>query len=306
MKSSNHEIMKRYLTLFLLFPAMAAWAQQPLPEHVVEVDGPLANAIDAQVQTVQEGGRAEVLKMSNVLIYPFGMYQPVLSCTILRACIIELQQGEVVISLIAGDEARWLIEQTATGAMADVSLISIKPLDYNLTTNLIVSTNRRIYHITLDSPPQEKANADQNPLESYTRHMRFYYPEDRMAMMRENASLAQMRDGALPVATMPGAAHNYDYEWSVGDGFPWKPLAVFDDGQRVYIRLPAEAWSMERPTISVDRGTGEQVVDFLFRDGFYVIPMLFDRARLVLYGEKKNWRGKKKQLPLFVEISPVR
>ena len=164
--------------LWLLLPALHhALAQQPTEERIVDVSGPVQQAIDAQVRTYKDGGRPAVLRLSDALVYPFGLYQPVLTCTVLRACIIELEEGEVLISIIAGDDQRWLIEPTATGAGAATPLISVKPTGHNITTNLVLSTDRRVYHLTLDSPPRQgRRGSGLNPLDTYTRQVSFYYP----------------------------------------------------------------------------------------------------------------------------------
>ena len=88
-----------------------------------------------------------MLRQSDVLIYPFGVYQPVLTCTVLRACIIELQAGETLISLVAGDDQRWLIDHTVTGQGGNTPLVTVKPTDHDVTTNLVISTDRRVYHV---------------------------------------------------------------------------------------------------------------------------------------------------------------
>ena len=82
-----------FLAVFLFISSLAQ-AQQPAPERIVNVSGPVQPAIDQQISSFSTGGRADVLRQSDVLIYPYGIYQPVLTCTVLRACIVELQAGK--------------------------------------------------------------------------------------------------------------------------------------------------------------------------------------------------------------------
>ena len=172
--------MQRIILLTIaMFGSVLVHAQQPAPERIVNVSGSVQSAIDAQVSKFNTGGRADVLRQSDVLIYPYGVYQPVLTCTVLRACIIELQPGESLISIIAGDDQRWLIDHTATGAGAGTVIVSVKPIDHNITTNLIISTDRRVYHITLDSPPYTKPNDQYNPQRQYTRCLLYTSPSPR-------------------------------------------------------------------------------------------------------------------------------
>ena len=170
-----------------------------------------------------------------------------LSCTVLRACLVELQSGEVLISLITGDDQRWLIDHTATGAGGKTPLASVKPVDYNITTNLIISTDRRVYHITLDSPPRTARRQNYNPLGHYTRHIRFYYPNTQAWTSPPNLELS-----TNPGMTLESLPHRY--AWKRDKEFPWEPAVVLDDGERVYIRLPDEALAFEQPLLSFEKG----------------------------------------------------
>ncbi len=284
----------RSLSLALLASG-AARAQQPAPERVIEVSGPVEGAIASQVEAFEGGARPEVLRQSDVLLYPFGVYQPVLTCTVLRACIVELERGERLISLIAGDDQRWLIDHTATGPSAAVPLVSVKPTDHDITTNLIVSTDRRVYHITLDSPPRGGARNGYNPLGAYTRHIRFYYPADGIRRLAQ----AQQAEQARLFATE--ASYRYDYTWERRRGFPWAPLAVFDDGSRVFIRVPEAALSREAPVLLVRRGGKEEVVNYVVDRGFYVVSGLFEEARLLGAPARRGLFRRRRQQVLVVQ-----
>ena len=270
--------MQLRLMLAGLCCATTALAQQPEPARILDVNEPVQSAIDAQVKVLKEGGRPEVLRLSDVLIYPYGIYQPVLTCTVLRACIVELEPGEQLISMIAGDDQRWLIDPTATGSGGATPLISVKPTDYNTTTNLVLSTDRRVYHLTLDSPPKGKKRSGFNPLGHYTRHIKFYYHESGV---REVAADAWWQGSDQVGPGLRLQTLNYAYEWRKEKEFPWEPLAVFDDGERVYIKPPA-AVEDHQPLLIVGRRGDERVVNYTFRDSYYVVEGRFAYARLVV------------------------
>jgi len=275
--------------VILLCHCMTASAQQPVQERVIQVSGPVQTAIDAQVTSYQDSGRADVLQQSDVLIYPYGIYQPVLSCTVLRACIIELQPGESLISLIAGDDQRWLIDHTATGAYAETAIVSVKPIEHNITTNLIISTDRRVYHVTLDSPPYKRSGNRYNPQHQYTRHIRFYYPNEHTF-----PSLS-LKDQPEPVDELSLQALNHHYTWRAEKGFPWTPTAVFDDGERVYIQIPASAYVEHQPLLSIGRRGAERVADYVVRDGYFIVDGLFEEARLITGGVARKGLFRKKR-----------
>ncbi len=284
--------------------SLVAAAQQPATETIVDASEPVQQAIDAQMQRFKDGGRPEVLRLSDMLIYPFGIYQPVLTCTVLRACIVELEGGEELISMIAGDDRRWLIDPTATGQGANTPLVSVKPTGYDLTTNLVLSTNRRVYHLTLDSPPKGKGRDGFNPLNQYTRHIRYYYPADGVRTLDPSNS-AREHD-VLMTDTGLGDL-NYRYQWRRDKDFPWEPLAVFDDGARVYIKVPAMALSQDQPLLSVGAKGSERIVNYVFRHGFYVVDGLFDYARLVVSrSAPKQLFKKARQVQRSLHIFPDR
>lgn len=284
-----NSVKKSILLAVFLFGGNLAKAQQPSPERIVNISGPVQSAIDQQISSFNAGGRAEVLRQSDVLIYPHGIYQPVLTCTVLRACIVELQAGEGLISLIAGDDQRWLIDHTATGTGAATALVSVKPIDYNITTNLIISTDRRVYHITLDSPPYATQKNEYNPQNQYTRHIRFYYPAEHKFA---SVSVGEQED---PLSGLSLEQLNHQYTWRAEKGFPWVPVAVFDDGKRVYIRIPSRAYEEDQPLLSIGVRGSERVTDYVVRDGYFIVDGIFEQARLITGGiARKGIFGRKR------------
>jgi len=266
--------------LLLLFPARVGIAQTPPPEQIVTADMDVQKAIDEQLRTIAEGGRPEVLKTSNSLIYPYGIYQHVLSCTILRICIIELEPGEVIYAMGAGDHTRWRSDHGQTGVNGNTSYLTVVPTDNNLTTNLVISTDRRIYHLTLDSPPRRGRGTPKNPLDEYTRHIRFYYPTATIHV----SSPAPEPEGQKVGQSIEDL--NYNYSWRIENDFPWEPLAVFDDGSRVYVRVHDTVTS--GGVLLLGSASDARSGSYIMEDGFLIIDRLFDEARIVLPGPTRR------------------
>ena len=260
--------------LAVLAVPLLAQAQQPPTERIINVETPLQQAIDEQMRIHREGGRPEVLRTSNALIYPFGVYQPTLTCTVLRICIIELEPGELLQSMGTGDNVRWNIDHAITGPQGNTVYISVVPTDFDLTTNLVISTDRRMYHITLDSPPRKEGPDNLNPLEQYTRSVKFYYPE---ALRVVGQVPPADQDVGLKLEEL-----NYRYSWRADKKFPWEPLAVFDDGMRVFIRVPPEAEGSGVLMLGTDRDS--RVGNYIVRNGYYIVEQVFDQARIILPG----------------------
>jgi len=273
--------MKFFALITLLIPCKI-YAQTPPPELIVAPETPLQQAIDQQLQVYADGGRPEVLKTSNAIIYPHGVYQPVLTCTILRICVIELEPGETLYSLGAGDHVRWNIDHGTTGPNGNTIYVTVVPTDYDITTNLIISTDRRMYHMTLDSPPKKRGVDSLNPMEAYTRHVKFYYPGEHKVIRQPEVETQSPAVGA-DLDDL-----NYRYSWRIENDFPWEPLAVFDDGNRVYLRIPDAVESAG--ILLIGRESESRAGSFILREGFLIIENLFDEARIVLPGPQKRKR----------------
>ena len=73
-----------------------------------------------------------------------------------RVTDITLQEGEELVSVSAGDTVRWIVGDTtsASGAAQRVHVL-VKPIRPSLKTNLVITTNRRIYLLELTATPSD-------------------------------------------------------------------------------------------------------------------------------------------------------
>jgi type IV secretion system protein VirB9 len=231
--------------------------------------------ITTATREYQVSGVARTVVQGNFLTFPYGHAQPTLTCTVLRACVIELAPGEIVLSRISGDTERWEIRPAPAGADGRTVLIVVKPRDCDITTNLVLATDRRLYDLTLDAPPCRGRST--NPQQPYVRHVRFYYPDETIAQWAKPPEPA-------PVRVAPDVLSlNFGYRVKKDRQFRWAPAQVFDDGARVYIKLPEEARHAEAPVLFLLEADGSKVlVNYSVVGGdTYVTDRLFDRAVLV-------------------------
>lgn len=240
-----------------------------------------SDAIDAATREFRSTGVARVVAAGNFVSFPYGHSQPTVTCARLRACIIELQPGEIVLSRIAGDLERWEIAPAPAGPDGRTTLVVVKPKDCDLTTNLVLATDRRIYDLTLDSPPCRTVAANAraatgsatNPQDPYVRHVRFYYPDE---------TIAQWAKPVAPRVEADVAQLNFGYDVKRDKQFPWQPSQVFDDGAHVYIKLPDAAKHAEAPVLFVVAGDGSRtLLNYSVVGDTYVTDRLFDHAVLV-------------------------
>jgi P-type conjugative transfer protein TrbG len=272
-------------------PAVRVAAQQPPSAVPAGSAGPLLTGrrapgdtsaprddrdpIAAATREYHASGVARTVMQGNFVTFPYGHAQPTLTCTVLRACVIELEPGEIVLSRISGDTERWEIAPAPAGPDGRTLLIVVKPRDCDITTNLVLATDRRLYDLTLDAPPCKSRST--NPQHPYARHVRFYYPDAMLARWALPATPSPARVGPDVLAL------NFGYRVKKDRQFPWAPAQVFDDGARVYIKLPAEARHAEAPVLFVVESDGSRIlINYSVVGGdTYVTDRLFERAVLV-------------------------
>ena len=244
--------------------------------------------VEREARAVAAGREPAVLEHGDFVEVPYGHQVPVVRCAPLRVCLIELEEGELVLNTVTGDAARWILDRAAAGPRGATTVIVAKPTACNLTTNLAITTNRRIYQITLDSRPC-RGERGENPHEPYTRLLRFYYPDELVrswasAEEAKRAAAAEEARAVTPLAGgLPLAALNFNYRWTRRGKFPWTPAAVFDDRVHTYIRLPGSGVGQEAPVLFlIDREGATALLNYAVRGQFYVTDRVIDRAALVL------------------------
>jgi P-type conjugative transfer protein TrbG len=185
---------------------------------------------------------------------------------------IALQPGEQLVGsgpVAAGDTVRWIIGDTTSGAGASSQVhILVKPTRPDLTTNLIINTDRRTYHLELRSTTA-----------TYMASISWNYPEDQLIAIRQQNTQA---DQAAPIATgVDVSALNFRYKIE-GDNPPWRPLRAFDDGRQVFIEFPSGIGQGDMPPLFVIGPSGKttDLVNYRVRGADMIVDTLFAEAEL--------------------------
>ena len=188
---------------------------------------------------------------------------------------IGLQPGETLVSVSAGDTVRWVVGDTTSGSGTTTRAhVLVKPISAGIRTNLMIATDRRTYHLELESTDG-----------SYMAALSWRYPADELAgLTARNAQAIARESGSIEQGlTLEGL--NFDYRMS-GDTPDWKPVRVFDDGRQVFIQLPASIATTDMPPLFVLGETGNaELVNHRVRGNYYVVDRLFRVAELRL-GQK--------------------
>lgn len=188
---------------------------------------------------------------------------------------IALQPSENLVAVAAGDTVRWVIGDTTSGTGADKRThILVKPFTSGLATNLVVTTDRRSYHLQLTATSRTAMAA-----------LSWTYPADQLIALRRAADQAA---AAAPVSEgLAVDSLHFNYAIS-GDAPAWRPLRAFDDGRQTFVEFPASIAVGDAPPLFIVGPTGDaELVNYRVRGRFYVVDRIFDTAELRL-GTKKQ------------------
>ena len=209
--------------------------------------------------------------INAVQVYPFadGAIYHVITAPE-RVTDIALQPGETLVAVASGDTVRWVIGDTTSGSGADKRThILVKPFSAGQSTNLVITTDRRSYHIALTSMVKTAMAA-----------LSWTYPQDALIALKRAAAATE---AAAPVAAgIEVEQLHFNYSIS-GDRPAWRPYRAFDDGRQTFIEFPATLAVGEAPPLFLVDGKGEaQLVNYRVKDRFYVVDRIFDVAELRL------------------------
>lgn len=191
----------------------------------------------------------------------------------LRVTTLTLSPGETVTAKAAGDTVRWQIGESRSGEDAQARThVLIKPLQRGLETNLVLTTNQRVYLLSLRSGDVEAFNVavswEGGPTPS-------------------PVAVAEASPASLPPvdvsAAVPQGALDARYRITARGRPPaWTPTAVFNDGTRTFITLAPETEMDEAPALFIRADGGEQLVNYRQSDGLLIVDRVFQEAELRL------------------------
>lgn len=254
----------------------------PLPAQLKPLEKPVsvAEAADPKERVSKANNEARVAPsqegyLNAIQVWPYAegaLYQVYASPG--RVSDVMLQEGEELISVAAGDTVRWIVgDTTSNSGPAQRVHVLVKPTRSNLKTNLVITTNRRLYLLELTAMDQ-----------TWMASVSWSYPQDQLVSLRKQSARA--------AATAPLAEgivlEQLRFRYAItGDAPPWRPLRAFDDGEHVYIQFPSGIAQGELPPVFVVGVAGDaELVNYRYRAPYYIVDRLFGAAELRLGGDK--------------------
>jgi P-type conjugative transfer protein TrbG len=187
-----------------------------------------ARAIDQANKTAahQPSGGKFINAITVYDYMPGILYQ--LYCSPAHITDIMLQPGEeLTTDPGAGDTVRWMVGSTQSGqGQSKRTHVLIKPVEPGLHTNIVITTTRHVYHLEAQSYKT-----------TYMAAVSWNYPhEDFKIMSRRIAEHNEKAKSVIGGVDM--ARLNFGYR--LKGRAKWRPVRVFDDGQKTYIEFPGE------------------------------------------------------------------
>lgn len=215
---------------------------------------------------------------------PGAMYT--IYCAPMKITDIQFQPGEKIISTAAGDTLRWQLSQTYNYNKQHVKIdhIIVKPNASGLENTVIVTTNRRTYHLLLDSTKDG----------TYMVSVKWHYPGHMVSYSQDTNpadSLAgddsEATAGSNP-ASSPYALDlsklNFSYKFGLikGSKPSWYPVRVFNNGRQTFIEFPKKFYADGTPMLFVANNNNQYgtMVNWRLKGRYMIVDTLFKKARL--------------------------
>lgn len=246
-------------------PILNASSVVDLAATTPERSAPTARVAHANAAALQEPRSDAYLNATQVYAFSDGALYKLFAAP-QQVSDIVLEPGETLSAISAGDTVRWAVGDTASGSGSARQVhVMVKPFAAGLTTNLVILTNKRTYHLVLESTAHAAMAA-----------LRWSYPDEDLVAAKAAADAAPV-DTGLSLETL-----NFRYAVS-GDTPPWRPLRAFDDGHKVFIEFPARLDQGEAPPLFVvNAAGGNDLVNYRVRGNYYVVDQLFAAAEIRL------------------------
>ncbi len=215
---------------------------------------------------------------------PGAMYT--IYCAPMKITDITLQPGEKIISTAAGDTLRWQLSQTYSGTGPQmVQHILVKPNASALENTIVVTTNRRVYHLLLDSTKDG----------TYMMSVKWHYPGSMVSYSGDNSPNGPVA-GSTNTDTESHSASSgspyaldlskldFGYKFGLikGSRPAWYPVRVFNNGRQTFIEFPKKFYADGTPMLFVANNNNQYgtMINWRLKGRYMIVDTLFKKARL--------------------------
>jgi len=204
--------------------------------------------------------------------------QPIINATTFEETVISLEPGEKFTNISSGDPNRWSYSVAVSGSGAHLQQnVLVKPSLADIGTNMVITTDRRIYNLRLLSSMKTHP----------TKTVNFWYPEEMVQAVNE-ASIKEAKANEEQVATVPDVSlNNLNFHYRLSCGWfcstpSWSPSRVFDDGTHTYIQFSKGLSNRDMPVLFILNGNDKELVNYRSKPPYFVVDKIFREAVLVM------------------------
>jgi type IV secretion system protein VirB9 len=235
--------------------------------------------INKDIDSYINNGQADVItRPDGTILYPYGLAVVNLTAKKMMYSKIILQEGEKIMSAAAGDTTRWNILPNYIGDSTSYTpVVLVKPFMGGLQTSLSIITDKRDYDIAMQS-----VNSG-----DYMPRVGFYYPQDKADAIDIGLppDKIESNDSKQPIINIENI--KYDYRIKGDRGLSWYPMSVFEDGNKVFIRMSDRVDRSQLPVfMTIDRSGQTEAVNYRYFKPYYVVDTIFDQGVLILGTDK--------------------
>ena len=226
----------------------------------------------ANQSATQQPNSTEYINAVMTFAYESGALYQIYSAP-LNITDIQFQPGEKIISVAAGDTLRWQVSKTYSGDGADkIEHIVLKPASSGITNSLVVTTDRRTYHLSLHAT-KNTAMAS----------VRWQYPGDGDLVQSMSAISPSADSLAIDVNHIDT---NYTIKLDKGQKPSWYPKTVFNDGKKTYIQFTNASGQL--PTLFVGTSGTPELINYRVAGNYFVVDTIINDAQLRSGSEKQT------------------
>jgi len=226
-------------------------------------------------------GKAPNIITSGFVQFAYGQSQPVINASPFELTVITLEKAENVTNVSTGDPTRWSYTPAYSGTGKNRQAhILVKPSQPGISTNMIITTNKRLYTLKIVSTNDGK----------YLRNVKFWYPDEveqfwenynspEGSVLNDNSTISQLPDIHLNKLNF-----NYSIHSSFFSSPQWKPTRVFDDGVHTYVQMPESVSSSDLPSVFIadPSGSNKSLVNYRYKKPYFIVDKIFKKAVLML------------------------
>lgn len=178
------------------------------------------------------------------------------------ATVVILPPGEKLNRVTLGDRQRFSVQNVFDKSSGSWH-IYLKPMQMDIETNIVISTNRHLFNATL-------ATSD------------YFKPFAKWINVPGAVESVGVDDGALDLAVKDVNQLNFAYSRQGKADFSWSPLNVFDDKNgHTFMNFDASALSKNRPVVFTRGIDGEmKMVPYAVYRNTYVIDNIYDNLEI--------------------------